>query len=111
MLKLEIKMDENKIQFENQYLAENIYQMLAELFDRFQLKQEILEDGTLSVHGNNQPWDYGAFGYIITLLKDKMWFMPYVIKWVWYNSDNNENEEDFDREDVLYYYTKKVSAA
>ena len=37
--------------------------------------------------------------------------MDYVIKWIWYNSDDGENEKDFAIEDVLYHYTKRMSVA
>ena len=37
--------------------------------------------------------------------------MDYVTKWLWYNSDDGENEEDFSVEDVLFHYTRKESAA
>ena len=68
-------------------------------------------DGTLCFTGNGNPKDYGAFGCIITSLREKVWFMEYVTKWVWYNSDDGENEEDFAVEDVLYHYTKRLSVA
>lgn len=55
--------------------------------------------------------DYGTFGRIITTLKDKEWFMAYLVKWLWYNSDDGENETDFTVEDVLYHYTHRESAA
>ncbi len=48
---------------------------------------------------------------VITSLKEKSWFMDYVIKWIWYNSDDGENENDFAVEDVLYHYTKRMSVA
>lgn len=60
--------------------------------------------------GNGNPKDYGAFGCIITSLKEKSWFMDYVTKWIWYNSDDGETEDDFAAKDVLYHYTKKLSA-
>ena len=48
---------------------------------------------------------------MITSLCDEKWFMDYVIKWIWYNSDDGKNEDDFSVEDVLYFYTKKESIA
>ena len=54
---------------------------------------------------------YGAFGGIIPRLKEKDWFMDYVIKWMWYNSDDGADEEDYSVEDVLYFYTKRDSVA
>lgn len=111
MLKLEIKLDENKINKEQKYSVSSIYQTLNQAFNNYQLRKEDEPDGTIVFYGNGNPRDYGAFGCIITSLKEKAWFMDYVIKWVWYNSDDGENESDFLVEDVLYHYTKRVSAA
>ena len=111
MLKLEIKLDENKINREQKYSVTSIYQTLNQTFDSYQLRKEDEPDGTLVFYGNGNPRDYGTFGCIITSLKEKSWFMDYVIKWIWYNSDDGENEKDFAIEDVLYHYTKRVSVA
>ena len=101
MLKLEIKMDENKICTEGKYTPESIYQ----------LEKEEGTDGSVFFCGTGQAGDYGAFGSIITTLKEKPWFMDYVTRWIWYNSDDRENEEDYAVEDVLYHYTRRASAA
>lgn len=77
----------------------------------YQLRKEYEPDGTIVFYGSGNSRDYGAFGCIITSLKEKSWFMDYVIKWIWYNSDDGENEKDFAIEDVLYHYTKRVSVA
>lgn len=45
------------------------------------------------------------------IFKRKSWFVDYVTKWGWYNSDDGENENDFLVEDVLYRYTKRVNVA
>lgn len=111
MLKLEIKMDEAKIAAEQKYCVESIYQALEQAFSRYKLNQTQDADGTMCVTGNGNPKDYGAFGSIITSLREKAWFMDYVTKWVWYNSDDGENEDDFTVEDVLYHYTKRLSVA
>ena len=34
-----------------------------------------------------------------------------VKKWVWYNSDDGESEDDFAVEDVCLFYTNRASAA
>lgn len=111
MLKLEIKMDEAKIAAEQKYRVESIYQALEQAFSRYKLNHTQNADGTMCFTGNGNPKDYGAFGSIITSLREKVWFMDYVTKWVWYNSDDGENEDDFTVEDILYHYTKRLSAA
>lgn len=109
MLKLEIKMDEDKIKREDKYPIEGIYRTLERNFTKYQLLKGRKEDGTLFFYGNGKPEDYGIFGYLITSLKETEWFMNYVMRWVWYNSDDGKDEEDFNVEDVLYYYTGKRS--
>ena len=111
MLKLEIKLDEKKILDDQRYKADSIYQALEKAFLRYNLKKIQEPDGTICFMGTGNPKDYGAFGCIITSLKEKEWFMDYVTKWVWYNSDDVESEDEFAIEDVLYHYTKRLSVA
>lgn len=111
MLKLEIKLDDRKIQADHKYSSAAIYGALDKAFSKYHFRREDLADGTLCYYGNGQARDYGTFGHLITTLKDKDWFVPYLVKWLWYNSDDGENEEDFTVEDVLYHYTHRESAA
>lgn len=107
MLKLEIKIDDKKVEQE----VASIYNAVDKAFMKYDFKKEILKDGTFCYYGNGMSKDYGIFGRIITTLKEKEWFMNYLTKWLWYNSDDGENEADFSVEDVLYHYTKKESIA
>ncbi len=111
MLKLEIKIDDKKVEQEGKYPVASIYNAVDKAFMKYDFKKEILKDGTFCYYGNGMSKDYGIFGRIITTLKEKEWFMDYLIKWLWYNSDDGENEADFSVEDVLYHYTKKESIA
>lgn len=111
MLKLEIKIDNIKIEQEGKYSISSIYNTVDKAFMRYGFHREILEDGTYCYYGNGMSKDYGTFGKIITTLKGKEWFMEYLTKWLWYNSDDGENEDDFSVEDVLYHYTKRESIA
>lgn len=84
---------------------------LDKAFNKHQFRKEVLPDGTICYYGNDRPQDYGAFGCLITALKDKKWFMPYLDKWLWYNSDDSNDESDYAVEDVLYHYTNRESVA
>ena len=85
MLKLEIKLDEGKISKEQKYSVSSVYYALEEAFNSYHLRKDSEPDGTIVFYGSGDPRDYGAFGCIITSLKEKSWFMDYVIKWIWYN--------------------------
>ena len=111
MLKLEIKFGDAKIQANRKYAPETIYAAVDRAFAKYHFPKQTLPDGTVCYCGTGMARDYGTFGRIITTLKDKEWFMAYLVKWLWYNSDDGENETDFTVEDVLYHYTHRESAA
>lgn len=107
MLKTEIKLNENRIIADGKYEPERIFRSVDNAFFRFGFRKEVLDDGSVCYLGNGNPRDYGAFGATITSLKNQEWFMPYVDKWLWCNSDRGKTEDDFYVEDVLEFYEKK----
>ena len=109
MLKLEIKLDEEKIREEGRYTPDDLYHILIQAFAKQKIRSVLEPDGSISFVGGGHPRDYGCFGKLITSLKTQSWFMEYVIKWIWYNSDDGEDENDFAIEDVLKHYTGHVS--
>ncbi len=111
MLKLEMKFNDEKLLNDAKYSQSSIYEQVDSTFSKYCFRKEKLQDGSICYYGNGQAKDYGIFGKIITTLKDKEWFMTYLIKWLWYNSDESENEEEYVIEDVLYHYTNKESIA
>ncbi len=110
MLKLEIRLDENKIREEGKYAPDHLNRTLIKAFEKEQLDYRSEPDGTLVFAGRGQAKDYGCFGKLITALRKQLWFMEYVERWVWFNSDDGEDENDFAVEDVLRHYTNRVSA-
>lgn len=100
MLKLEIKLDEEKIREAGKYAPDSLRQTLIQAFAKQQLDSAVEPDGTLFFVGRGQAGDYGCFGKMITTLKNQQWFMEYVVRWIWYNSVDGENEDDFAIEDV-----------
>lgn len=111
MLKLEIKLDDGKINKDKKYQIDSVYKTMEQYFTRFGLRTEYMNDGTVFFYGNGKRQDYGAFGSGITSLREQDWFMEYVVRWIWYNSNDGEDENDFSVEDVLYHYTRKESVA
>lgn len=109
MLKVEFKLDEEKIIAEAQYSLDSMHEVLDNAFSKYQFRKEELSDGSICYYGNGKPRDYGAFGLLITTLSDVEWFMNNLTKWLWYNSDDGRDEDDFAVEDILYFYTKKES--
>ena len=107
MLKLEIKLNENLVKNEAKYSLKSICQTLDKLFLDCDFNKTNLPDGTICYSGKGKKYDYGNFGHLIITLKTKEWFLPYLEKCLWYNSDDGVDEKDFTIEDVLSFYTKK----
>ena len=111
MLKLELRMDKERIVEVGEYDPDKIMERIDNAFLRFGFRKEIFEDGTICFLGNRQRDDFAHFASLILALKKTAWFMDYVDKWLWYNSDGQYDEECYNIEDVLYHYTKKRSMA
>ena len=103
MLKLEIKIRNSCKDIES------IEARLDKGFLKYGLIKEVYFDGTICYKSNNSKKDYAIFGMLIYSLHDKSWFIPYVEKWLWYNSDDNADADDFNIEDLIYHYTGKNS--
>lgn len=111
MLKLEMKLDAEQIAQAQKYTPQAVQASVDKAFLKYGFRKEVQTDGTVCYYGTGAAKDYGIFGRLITTLKDKDWFMPYVTKWLWYNSDDGEDENDFSVEDVLLHYAGRESAA
>ncbi len=111
MLKLEMKMDAEQIAQAQKYPLQAVQASVDKAFQTYGFRREAQPDGTICYYGTGAAKDYGIFGRLITTLKDKNWFMPYVTKWLWYNSDDGEDENNFAVEDVSLHYAGRESAA
>ncbi len=96
MKKLVIKMNREKILNDGIYNADKIERYIDSLFEKEGL---VKADSGLYVETGDDS-DYARFWAIIMYLKDLEWFCDYVSEFVWYNSDNSKNPENFYIEDV-----------
>jgi hypothetical protein len=96
MIKMQIKMDEKKIQREGHYSLQKIYGTLDDYFvNRLNTKKE----GNGFYVGTDSPSDFGNFGLAMVTLGKKPWFMENVDTWLYFNSDDSEDPEDYVVED------------
>jgi len=96
MIKMQIKMDEGKIRREGRYSLEKIYGTLDDfLVNRLHLVKA--EDGFYI--GSGLPDDFANFGVAMTNLGKKSWFMGNVGTWLYFNSEDSEDPDDFVVED------------
>jgi hypothetical protein len=96
MIKMQIIMDEKKIKREGRYSLRKIYATLDEFFVR-RLHFIKGENGFYS--GSGSPDDFANFGIAMTTLGKKSWFMNNVDTWLYYNSEDSEDPNDFVVED------------
>ncbi len=98
MLKCEVQFDNEKIIRDDIYTPESVRQATDEMFvDKFDLVKG--ENGFYLEKGNDN--DFVHFWSAILSLKRLDWFMDYVSRWIWYNSDNSDDPLDFSEEDLL----------
>ncbi|MCL2888978.1 MAG: hypothetical protein FWE65_00980 [Eggerthellaceae bacterium] len=109
MIKMQIKMDEKKIKSDGRYNLAKIHGALDNYFVNT-LRFTKGSDGFYL--GNGSPNDYGNFGIAMVTLGKKQWFMDNVETWLYFNSNNSSNPNDFEVEDFKEYcqqrYHEKV---
>lgn len=111
MIKVEMKLNVDRIIEMAKYRPERITGVIDEAFTKYGFRKEILKDGTICFWGNKNPNDFANFGKLVFALKEKDWFMPYVDKWLWYNSDGQYDENSYSTEDILNFFTGRKSVA
>ena len=107
MMKMEIKMNEEKINREKKYRLQGMYKRPDDGFaDLGMLK---VEDGsdTLMYYGINEAKDFANFGRMVLALKREEWFMDNVVVWRLYESDDTVDPDDFAVNDLVEYYPYK----
>lgn len=110
MIKIEFRLDEERIIQEGKYEPEKIFSSIDRAFSKYNFPKEISEDGTICYSGTGSRDDFGNLGSLVISLHKTEWFMEYVDKWLWYNSDRGNAEDDFSVEDILYVFEERRSA-
>ena len=107
MLKMIIRMDDNKITAEKKYRLEGIYHAINNTFQTIGLPRMEDSSGALVYRDCGRPRDFSLFGKIVNTLKRQSWFMENVSVWRLCDSDDSDNPDDFNEEDLLNHYRKK----
>ena len=107
MIKMIIKMDEEKICTSDQYTIEQVYQALDRIFSDKGMDRTDTDRGIEYV-GHDRSTDFAYFGKIMLGLKDQPWFMDNAHMWLYCNSDDSDNPMDFNEEDLLIHYGNVV---
>jgi len=101
MQKVQVIMDEKKIQREGRYDAQKIWRAIDKVFvEKYGLTKAA--NGFYMESGEKD--DFVDFWSAILLLKDQPWFMDNVETWLWFNSDDSSDSEDYAIEDIREHY-------
>jgi hypothetical protein len=105
MLKIKVVMDDDKIRRERLYDLEKVHRAVDSVFvgDYGFIKG----DGGFFIESGKKD-DFVDFFDAILFLKDESWFMDNVKTWLWYNSDDSSNPEDFAIDDIKEHYLRKL---
>ena len=107
MIKMQIIMDEGKILREEKYNLDKIYETLDRFFiDNLNLQKD--KDGFYL--GSGAKTDFGNFGRAVWTLGKKAWFLENVDTWLYFNSDDSDDPDDFVIEDFKEYCLRKYKA-
>ncbi len=107
MLKMMIRMNDDKITTEKKYHLDGIYSTINNTFLTMRLSRFEDGSGALIYRDCGRTEDFSLFGKIINTLKKQTWFMDNVAVWRLYGSDDSDSPEDFNEEDLLTHYRKK----
>lgn len=107
MIKMEIRMDDEKILKERKYRLEAVYEAVDKAFGHWDFKGEKTSSGSVIYKDNGSDRDFGRFGSIVNALKKKEWFMGNVATWILYDSDDSDSPDDFATEDLIAHYAGK----
>jgi hypothetical protein len=103
--KVQVVLDEKKIKDEKRYSLAKISSAIDSVFvEKYGLLKG--SDGFYLESGTKD--DYVDFLSAILLLKDQGWFMENVKIWLWFNSDDSSDPNDFAVEDIKSHYASKL---
>ena len=104
MIKMQIVMDDNKIAREGKYNSKKLYASL----DAFMVAKLGFQKGDGGFYyGKGTRNDYSHFGIAMTTLGKKQWFMDNVDTWLYFNSDDSNDPNDFEIEDFKEFCQRR----
>ena len=104
MLKMIIRMDDDKINIEKKYRLKGIYNTIDSIFIKKGLPRVEDVSGALVYRDNGRAKDDICFGRIVSTLKKREWFMDNVSVWLLCSGDDSGDPADFSEKDLLKHY-------
>ena len=109
MLKMIIRLNEEKILNEKIYRLDGMYKAIHSAFKQMGFPRIYDTNNAIIYCDKGDSKDFAKFGRIINTLKKKDWFLDNALEWLLCDSDDADNPNDFSEEDLLLYYRQKRS--
>ena len=100
MMNMLINLDREKIQKDGKYTVAEVWNMVNEITGKYEFKQEKQEDGAILYVGQGEQSSFDACSCSFIFLRHKEWFARYVSEWIWYESDDYDEDKWYD-DDIL----------
>jgi hypothetical protein len=107
MIKMQIIMDDEKIRRDGRY---NPLKIQKALDDFFLNKLHVRKGDDGFYLGTGTKSDFGNFGLAMWTLGKKSWFMDNVKTWLYFNSEDSDDPNDFIIEDFKDFCAQKYAA-
>ncbi len=99
MMKMLIKLDEERIKAEGKYDLADMWRKIDEQFEKACTK-ELQPDGAALYSGDPNSDYFTCISLAYIRLSEQEWFAKYCSKWIWYDNDDDEDLPLSD-EDIL----------
>lgn len=99
MMKMEIKLDTERIRRDGKYDVVELWKQIDKEFANACTK-EVQADGSVMYVGIPDADYYTDMNVAAMIFKNTEWFAQYCVKWIWYDNDDDESLP-FNEEDIL----------
>ncbi len=101
MMKMEIKLDEERIKRDGEYDVAELWTRIDKEFENA-CRKEVQPDGSVMYVGIPDKDYYTDINVAAMVFKQSRWFAQYCVKWIWYDNEyDNDDSSPFDEIDVL----------
>lgn len=91
-MKMEIKLDEERIKRDGEYTVEELWEKIDEEFENA-CKKKIQADGSVMYTGILFKDYYTDMMSAAMIFSEYEWFAKYCVKWLWYENEDIDDEE------------------
>lgn len=99
MMKMEIRLDEERIKRDGEYDLAELWARIDKEFENG-CRKDVQADGSVMYVGIPDKDYYTDFSAGYMILSELQPFAKYCVKWIWYDNDDDESQP-FSDEDVL----------